>query len=444
MKTFFKSLYLNNRFFVAVGLNVFLFLLSFSFPSLFIIARLAFFVVIILAIIEIILLYAQKEGIKANRNMVDRLSNGDENDIYIHIKNNYSFPVYLRIIDEAPFQFQYRNLNFRFKITGRNEKTISYQLRPVKRGEYEFGVLNVFVSGNIGFTSRRYRFDQNKVVAVYPSYLQLRKYELMAISNRLSELGIKKIRKIGHALEFEQIKEYVQGDDIRTINWKATARKNTLMINHYQEEKSQNVYSIIDKGRVMRMPFEGLSLLDYAINASLVISSIAIRKEDKAGIITFNHKIGSLLPAAKVGSQMQKVQEVLYNQKTNYKESSFDLLYATLRQKINQRSLILLYTNFETLSGLQRQLPYLKRIAKNHVLVIIFFENTELQNLLKSEANSTEDIYIKTIGEKFSFEKKQIVKELKRHGIHSVLTPPKNLTVNTINMYLEIKARGLI
>jgi len=444
MKTFFKSLYLNNRFFVAIGLNVFLFLLSFSFPQLFIIARLAFFVIIILAIIEISLLFGQKEGIKANRNMADRLSNGDENDIYIHLKNNYNFQAYLRIIDEAPFQFQYRNLNFRFKINSKNEKTISYQLRPVKRGEYEFGALNIFVSGNIGFTSRRFRFDQNKVVAVYPSYLQLRKYELMAISNRLSELGIKKIRKIGHALEFEQIKEYVQGDDIRTINWKATARKNTLMINHYQEEKSQNVYSIIDKGRVMRMPFEGLSLLDYAINASLVISSIAIRKEDKAGIITFNNKIGSLLPAAKVGSQMQKVQEVLYNQKTNYKESNFDLLYATLRQKINQRSLILLYTNFETLFGLQRQLPYLKRIAKNHVLVVIFFENTELRDLLKRDATSSEDIYIKTIGEKFSFEKKQIVKELKRHGIHSVLTPPKNLTVDTINIYLEIKARGLI
>jgi len=444
MKTFFKSLYLNNRFFVAIGLNVFLFLLSFSFPQLFIIARLAFFVIIILAIIEISLLFGQKEGIKANRNMADRLSNGDENDIYIHLKNNYNFQAYLRIIDEAPFQFQYRNLNFRFKINSKNEKTISYQLRPVKRGEYEFGALNIFVSGNIGFTSRRFRFDQNKVVAVYPSYLQLRKYELMAISNRLSELGIKKIRKIGHALEFEQIKEYVQGDDIRTINWKATARKNTLMINHYQEEKSQNVYSIIDKGRVMRMPFEGLSLLDYAINASLVISSIAIRKEDKAGIITFNNKIGSLLPAAKVGSQMQKVQEVLYNQKTNYKESNFDLLYATLRQKINQRSLILLYTNFETLFGLQRQLPYLKRIAKNHVLVVIFFENTELRDLLKRDATSSEDIYIKTIGEKFSFEKKQIVKELNRHGIHSVLTPPKNLTVDTINIYLEIKARGLI
>jgi len=444
MKTFFKSLYINNRFFVAIGLNVFLFLLSFSFPQLFIIARLAFFVIIILAIIEISLLFGQKEGIKANRNMADRLSNGDENDIYIHLKNNYNFQAYLRIIDEAPFQFQYRNLNFRFKINSKNEKTISYQLRPVKRGEYEFGALNIFVSGNIGFTSRRFRFDQNKVVAVYPSYLQLRKYELMAISNRLSELGIKKIRKIGHALEFEQIKEYVQGDDIRTINWKATARKNTLMINHYQEEKSQNVYSIIDKGRVMRMPFEGLSLLDYAINASLVISSIAIRKEDKAGIITFNNKIGSLLPAAKVGSQMQKVQEVLYNQKTNYKESNFDLLYATLRQKINQRSLILLYTNFETLFGLQRQLPYLKRIAKNHVLVVIFFENTELRDLLKRDATSSEDIYIKTIGEKFSFEKKQIVKELKRHGIHSVLTPPKNLTVDTINIYLEIKARGLI
>ena len=444
MKLFFNSLYLNNRFFVAIGLNVFLFLLAFSFHWFFLIAKLSFLVTCLLVIIEIILLYGNHNGIMANRNMADRLSNGDQNDIFIHISNKYSFSVSIRVIDEVPFQFQYRDISFRFTIKSKSDKTITYQLRPVKRGEYGFGALNIYVSGNIGFAARRYKFDQNKIAAVYPSYLQLRKYELMAISNRLSELGIKKIRKIGHALEFEQIKEYVQGDDIRTINWKATARKNNLMINHYQEEKSQNVYSVIDKGRVMRMPFEKLSLLDYAINAALVISSIAIRKEDKAGIITFNHKIGSILPAGKVGSQMQKVQEVLYNQKTNYKESNFDLLYATLKQKINQRSLILLYTNFESLSGLERQLPYLQRISKNHVLVVIFFENTELNDLLKNESTNTEEIYVKTIAEKFAFEKKQIVKELKRHGIHAVLTAPKNLTVDTINAYLEIKARGLI
>src|SRR5690606_40532545 len=123
-----------------------------------------------------------------------------------------------------------------------------------------------------------FRVSQNKTVPVYPSFRQMRKYELPAISNRLTEFGIKKIRRIGQNREFEQIKEYVVGDDYRTINWKATARRGTLMVNTYQDERAQQVYAVIDKGRTMKMPFEGMTLLDYDINASLVISNIAIRK----------------------------------------------------------------------------------------------------------------------------------------------------------------------
>ena len=136
--------------------------------------------------------------------------------------------------------------------------------------------------------------------------------------------------------------------------------------------------------------------------------------------------------------------ELLYNQKTGYLESDFENLYVNVKTKINQRSLFLLYTNFETLSGLQRQLKYLRRIAKDHLLVVIFFENTELRSFLDKPAGTTEEVYNKAIAEKFAYEKKLIVKELEKYGIHSILTSPQNLSVNTINKYLELKARGLI
>lgn len=282
------------------------------------------------------------------------------------------------------------------------------------------------------------------MVPVFPSYIQMRKYELLAISNRLTETGIKKIRRIGHNLEFEQIKKYVAGDDIRTINWKATARKNDLMVNHYQDERMQQVYCLIDKGRVMQMPFKGLSLLDYAINSSLVISNIAIKKSDKAGLITFQDKINTFLPASRVNNQMAAIQQVLYNQKTAYRESDFSDLYTGIRRRINQRSLLLLYTNFETVFGLQRQLTYLINLAKRHLLVVVFFENTEMKKLVEESVQELEQVYQKAVAEKFMYEKRLIVKELQKHGIQSILTPPEKLTVNTINKYLELKARNLI
>ena len=266
----------------------------------------------------------------------------------------------------------------------------------------------------------------------------------MAISNRLTETGIKKIRRIGQNMEFELIKEYVSGDDFRTINWKATARKNHLMVNHFQDERSQQVYSLIDKGRVMQMPFNGLSLLDYAINASLVISNIAIKKSDKAGLVTFQNRIGSMVVASKQSKQMANIMEVLYNQKTAYRESDFFSLYSHIRRKITQRSLLLLFTNFESIYGLQRQLPYLKSLNSQHLLVVIFFENTEMKSLLTQPAGNLREVYYKAIAEKFSYDKKLIVKELLSHGIQAVLTTPEDLTVNTINKYLELKARGMI
>lgn len=441
---FIKSFYLNNRFFAVLAGIVLLFVFGFIIEVLVGIAKILLLVLIVLFFIDLLLMYGTQNGVKGSRSANEKLSNGDENKIQLNIQNQYGFLTFLKIIDEIPHQFQIRNFLFATSLEPGANKTIQYNLRPVKRGKYKFGALNIYISSKIGFVARRYRFAQQQMIPVYPSYLQMRKYELLAISNRLTEVGIKKIRRIGHNQEFEQIKEYVQGDDVRTINWKATARRNNLMVNHYQDEKSQQVYCVIDKGRVMKMPFEQMSLLDYAINASLVISNIAMNKDDKAGLITFNHEIESILPARRGLSQMQSILEVLYKQTTAFKESNFEKLYITLKRKVNHRSLIILYTNFESESALARQLPYLKAIAGSHLLLVVLFENTELTHLLESTAYSTEEVYLKTVAEKFDLEKRLIVKELRKYGVHAILTTPQNLTVNTINKYLEFKSRGLI
>ncbi len=307
-----------------------------------------------------------------------------------------------------------------------------------------FGAVNIFFESAIGFARRRYQFDNEQEVAVYPSYLQMHQYELLAISNRLQEFGLKKIRRIGHSMEFEQIRDYVSGDDYRTINWKATARRNDLMVNQFQDEKSQQIYSILDKGRVMKMPFEGMSLLDYAINASLVISNIAIKKGDKAGLLSFSDKATNMLPASRQSGQLRQIQEALYKETTDFWESDYEKLYSLIHRQISRRSLLLLYTNFETLSALHRQLPFLRRIAQRHLLVVVFFENTELKSLLEMPADTITHTYQKIIAEKFAYEKRLIVKDLLAYGIQSILTPPNMLTVNTINKYLELKARGMI
>lgn len=390
------------------------------------------------------LLFKTRKGIFARRTHADRFSNGDDNAVQINIENKYAFYIKLEIIDEIPVQFQRRDVLFKAAVKGGQNVIINYELHPVKRGVYHFGTVNIFASTSIGFINRRYKFEQPADVAVYPSYIQMRKYQLMAISNRLPEAGVKKVRKLGHSMEFEQVKEYVAGDDYRTLNWKATARKGQFMVNNFTDEKSQQVYCVIDKGRVMKMPFEGMALMDYAINAALVLSNAALLKQDKAGLITFSEKMGAFLPANRKATQIQLILKLLHDQKTRYLESNFEQLYSSVRTKISQRSLIVLFTNFESLTGMRRHLPHLRKIASHHLLLIVFFENTELKNIISESAADIEEVYTKTIAEQFAFEKRLIAKELQQYGILSVLTAPADLTVNTINKYLELKSRQAI
>ncbi len=436
--------YLQNRLLVICGILIGLFALSFSLEWLFVPAKILVGVLFSFLVIDFVLLFMRREGIRARRLMGEKLSNGDENQVTVEVHNAYPFYVTVEILDEAPEQFQARHLRLFGKIAPEKSIAPFYKLRPTKRGIYTFGALNVLVTSPIGLLARRYRFEEGRTVPVYPSFLQMRKYELMVISDRLQEAGLKRLRRIGQNMEFEQIREYVTGDDYRSLNWKATARRNQLMINQFQDERSQHVYNVIDKGRAMKMPFEGLTLLDYAINAALVMANVSLLKGDKAGLVTFNQRMGTVLPAERKQAQMQKIVEALYSQKTSYKEPDYDLLFATLLQKIKQRSLLIIYTNFETQLSLKRQLPGLKNLSKRHLVVVIIFKNTELYSLLHMHPRSLEDVYLKTTAEKFMYEKDLIVRQLAQNGIHAILTEPTHLTVNTVNKYLELKARHLI
>lgn len=443
MIRFIRSLYFTPLVYVSGGIIAALFIFSYFLPGVFLISQLLLALLAAVILAEILLIFRGKNHIHAQRLAPEKLSNGDDNLIELIIENRFPFSIRVQVIDEVPHQFQYRNILFKLKLKSGTSKKIEYTLRPNKRGEYTFGNIITYVSSQLGFVQRKIVHQRQNMHPVYPSYLQMRKYELMAISNRLTMIGVKKIRKIGQNLEFDQIREYVTGDDYRTLNWKATARKAQLMVNQYMDERAQPVYCLIDMGRVMKMPFNELSLLDYSINASLVISNIALIKHDKAGIITFSHKIDTVLPAERKPTQMHKIMEILYHQKTGYLESNFEFLHATVKRKLNHRSLLLLFTNFESLSSMQRQLPYLRSMARQHLVVVIFFRNTELKSFLDEPVHNTRDVYLKTVAEKFEYEKRLIVKELEAHGIHSILTAPEHLTVNTINKYLELKARGM-
>ena len=433
-------MYLTPKFFAIWIALVLLIGLGYAVPLMFVIGRWLFGVLFLLLLLDVALLY-HRSGIKAWRKMSERFSNGDDNEVDIRVESQYPFSVRLQIIDEIPPVFQRRDVLFKLKLQKGEGKNVKYTLRPTSRGTYSFGHLRVFAQSPLGLLQRRFTLGTPCDVKVYPSYLMLTHYELLAISNRLTDLGIKRIRRIGNHTEFEQIKDYVVGDDFRRINWRATARASRLMTNVYQDERSQQIVNIIDKGRVMQQAFRGMTYLDYAINASLVLSYIAIRKEDKAGIMTFSCQFEDFVPPSARRGHMQQILETLYRQQTQFEESDFSALAVSVNQHLNKRSLVVLYTNFANKVSMERQLPYLIQMNRRHRLLVVFFADNELKEYMATKPDSEEEYYRHVIAEQFAYEQRLIVSELKNHGILALLTTPENLSVDVINKYLEIKSQ---
>lgn len=399
---------------------------------------------LVLSLVDYSILFARKPRFQLRRILPRVFSLGDETTVFFRIRNRNQQLFSITLVDELPVQFQIRDFSKRLVLKPDEEKEVSYHLRPEERGAFLFGKAQLFVESRIGFLQRQISYPLEKEVPVYPSIIQMKRFALLTTDRLLQQQGLKRLRRIGHSYEFEQIKNYVPGDDHRSINWKATGRRNQLMVNQYEDERAQQVYCLIDKSRVMRMPFQGLSLMDHAINTTLVVSNIVLRKNDKAGLITFSEKLGTAIKADRKARQLERILQALYREKEQPLEANYELLYQVSRKIINGRSLILLFTNFESSFALERALPYLRRINRFHLLVVVFFENTEIVKFTEQPATDLEEVYTQTIARTALAEKQMMVHTLQQYGIQSILTPPEELSLSTVNKYLELKSRGLI
>ncbi|WP_440422122.1 DUF58 domain-containing protein [Prevotella merdae] len=436
-------MYLTTRFYVFAIVAILLLATGNYSAPFYTVGMAAVWLLLAATIADIAILYSRR-GIVASRQLADRLSNGDDNDIRLRVESSYPFALRLTVIDETPFVFQRRDVDFLLRLKPREGKTIVYKLRPTQRGVYGFGRIRVFVRSALSLAERRYTCGESQDAKVYPSYLMLHKYELLAMNNRLTEMGVKRIRRAGNNTEFERIKEYVEGDNYRSVNWKASARRHQLMVNVYEDERSQQIVSVIDKGRPMQQAFQGMTLLDYAINASLMLSYVAVRKTDKAGLVCFADHTDTFVAPSRRHGQMERLLDALYSQQTRWSESDFGDMLATINKRLTKRSLLVVYTSFANTQAMTRQLPYLKQLNLRHKVLVVFFADNEMRDFVNSSPRSTEEYYQHVIVEKMLYEQRLIVSQLRQHGILSMLTTPQNLSVDVVNRYLELKERQAI
>ncbi|NMM48181.1 DUF58 domain-containing protein [Marinigracilibium pacificum] len=441
-----KKLYINPPFYLLLLGITGVFFLSFFYPGIYQYGFILLGLFLVTCIVDAVLLFTwyKDQYFEGRRSHAKVFSLGNNNKVRIHLIKTTARSISGYFIDEIPVKCQVRDIQFQFDFEEKDHLTKSYSLHIVERGKYEYGDIQLFVNSPLKIFTKRITILHSETVPAYPSVLDLKKYNLYSIQSLMMYEGIKRIRRIGQSTEFEQIKDYVQGDEIKKINWKATGRTGKLKVNHYEEEKSQQIYSIIDTSRAMYMPFNKMSLTDYAVNASLILSNAAIQKNDKAGLMTFSAHQGIAVKSDKNPLQLKRINEALYSLEQDTTEADFEMLYQNVRKLIKHRSMLMLYTNFESKYTIERVLPVLRKLSKLHLLVVVIFENEETTKYASESAETLRDVYYKVVAGELAMEKKLMIKELQNLGIQTLYTTPQNLSINTLNKYLEMKARGLI
>lgn len=442
---FLRSFYLTNRFFAVLAACVVVLCFGMLFTPLFWLGQAAVFFLVAGVLIESIILFWKKEPIIFTRELTTKLSNGDDNKIRFTVQNISGNELDARLLEDFPEQLQLHDWQKTFILKPNATHRLSYTVHPIKRGEYHWQSSQVFLeTKRFKLVSRRCFFPADEIIPCYPSFEQFKELRISAIISRYNDANASMIRKIGQSLEFEQIKNYVAGDDFRHINWKASAKQGELMLNQYQEERSQDIYSVIDLGRNMQQPFNEQTLLDYSINAALALTKVILSVKDKAGLITYSAEKYTIQPPRNNVNQFRKVNEHLYSLPADFQETSMEKLYRLVRYRIRQRSLFIIFSNFDTIQSLRRNLPYLRAIAKYHLVLLVIFENNELEEFANEPATDVKEIYDKTMAKHLLFQKRLIAKEVGKYGIQSIITKPEKLNTDLINSYLAIKKRQMV
>ena len=443
-----RSVFLTSRLFAALAVLVAAFVGAFFWDPLFVPAKAATAALALALLADVLALYALGGRLDGERAVPAKLSLGDPNPVDVSVRSTYPFASRVVVLDEVPVQFQARTAGTVVRIAARGMAHVSYSLRPTARGAYGFGWLLLYAGGPLGLARRRFRAAAGGEAVVYPSILQMQRYAFLATSDRLQEAGVRRVRRLGQTMEFDQVRAYVPGDDRRSVNWKATARRGAtgggtaLYVNTYQEERAQPVVAALDMGRAMRAPFDGLTLVDHAINASLVLLNTALLTDDRAGLVAFDQEVRTVLRPTRTPATLPTLLDALYRLDPGFRDPSFEALYGALRTQIRTRALVLLFTNIDTVAGLERQLPYLRQIARMHRLCVVLFENTGIRALLTARSERLEDVYVKAVAEGLALETREVARTLERTGIGALVTRPESVTADAVNRYLQIRSRG--
>lgn len=319
-----------------------------------------------------------------------------------------------------------------------------YRVRPPRRGNYRFGDLHLRWESILGLLRRQATFAHAEPVKVYPNLVDVKKYDLLLRKNRLWELGLRTARIFGSGSEFERLRDYLPDDEYRRINWKATARRGKPISVEYETERSQNIFVLLDAGRMMRSPVGDVAKIDYAINAVLLLAYVAAQKGDKVGLLTFADTVLAWLTPQSGKGQFHRMLEQLYAVEAQPVEPDYNAAFGYFAAKQSKRSLALVFTELTGSVSTDALVAQMARLRQRHLPLLVTVGDPTVQRLARQEITNSTTLYQRTVAEQLLDERRLALDRLQRAGVLTLDVPADELSIAVINRYLEIKERLLI
>jgi uncharacterized protein (DUF58 family) len=377
-----------------------------------------------------------------SRTLPPKLSIGVANPVTLRIGNPTGEPVVLRGRETPPSSFEGERAFGPMTIAARDEVDVPLSFTSPARGLFSFGDVGARTAGPWGLAGRAVRVPLVQEAKVYPDIVAVRSYALLARKGALAEMGIKRMRMAGEGTEFESLREYLEGDSFRDIDWKATARRGRPIVRSFEVERSQTLVIAIDTGRLMTPRVGALAKLDRAINAALMLAYLGTERDDLVGLLVFGRDVERYLPPRKGHRQFLAILEALYSIEGRVEEPDYDRALRYLATKLPKRALVTVFTDLQGKEPSHRLLATLSAMAPRHLPLVITQRNRDVEKRSRQEVKVEADAFEASVAESLLADKAAALRMLQARGALVLDVYPEELTVASVNRYLEIKARG--
>ncbi|OPA98765.1 hypothetical protein BFW87_05190 [Pseudomonas fluorescens] len=396
---------------------------------------------LLLAVLDAVRLL-RRPSVQVQRQMPGSLALGRWGEIRLMLTHSYSQPVTVRVFDHVPDGLSLENLPQTVELRPGERSDMGYRLRPLRRGHFSFSRCEIHLPSPFGLWSARRFVHAPDATRVYPDFARLYGAQLLGVDNWLSQLGVRQRQRRGLGLEFHQLREFREGDSLRQIDWKATARQRTPIAREYQDERDQQIVFMLDCGRRMRSQDGELSHFDHALNACLLLSYVALRQGDAVGLCTFASDQARYLAPVKGSGQLNLLLNAVYDLDTTRRTADYEAAASQLLARQKRRALVIVVTNLRDEDD-EALMTAVKRISRQHRVLVASLREEVLDQLRQAPVQTLPEalVYSGTVDHLNA--RNELLDRLNAQGLAVVDTSPSQLGAELVTRYLGWKKAGV-